>query len=205
MSASSPLDRRTILSETEQIMADILKASSPAMQRERLEKECLARGMNRTTFYVYLDNSPIITKHARGVYGLRGVAVPPGLVESLKPMILRSRVLKDCGWTSQGKLWVGYRLSESTVLSGVCSIPSSLTRFISGEFTLKAVDGSVIGTLVTNNTSAWGLRPFFRRKGVEASDYLVLVFDLQSRIVDAHLGDENLFDDFQSGEPEKDK
>jgi hypothetical protein len=48
--ASAPLDWRAILSETEQIMADILKASGPAMQRERFEEECLARGLNRTTF-----------------------------------------------------------------------------------------------------------------------------------------------------------
>jgi hypothetical protein len=113
-------------------------------------------------------------------------------------------VLKDCGWTHQGKLWVGYHLSENSILSGLCSIPSSLTRFISGDFTLNAVDGSVIGTLATNNTSAWGLKPFIRRKGVEAGDYLVLVFDLPSRIAVAHLGDENLLDDFQLGLSGKD-
>lgn len=206
ISASTPLYWRTILSEAELVMVEILKASGPAMRRRQLEEECLARGMNRATFYAYLNYSPVITKHARGVYGLRGVDVSDESVESLKSRVLHvGKVLKDFGWTPQGQPWVGYHLSENSVLSGVCTIPSSLTGSIEGEFTLKAVDGSLVGTLGTKNSSAWGLGPFFRRKGVEAGDYLVLVFDLPSRTAVAHLGDENLLDDFQSdvlGNPE---
>jgi hypothetical protein len=156
--------------------------------------------MNRSTFYAYLDYSPVITKHARGVYGLRGVSVRPELIESLKPTVFGGKVLKDCGWTNEGKPWVGYHLSDNAVSSGVCSIPTTLTDSISGEFKLlAAVNGSFLGTLATNGTSAWGLGPFFRRKGVEAGDYLVLVFDPSLRVAIAHLGEETLLEDFQAG------
>lgn len=188
-----------MLSDVELVFAEVLKAHGPAMQRERLEDLCLSRGMARSTFYVYIDYSPIMTKHARGVYGLRGVDVPAGLVESLKPTIHRGSVRKDGGWLEDGKLWVGYQLSESTVYGGVVTIPSSMTKFINGQFSLRTPDGSVMGTLATNHTSAWGLGPMFRRRGVEADDYLVVVFDLAKRMAVAHVGNQELLEEFQTG------
>jgi Bacterial RNA polymerase, alpha chain C terminal domain/Sigma-70, region 4 len=186
-----------ILSKTEETMATILKRHGSVMQREIFEEECVANGMNRTTFYMYIEYSPVITKYARGVYGLRGADVPPGLVESLRPKIQRGRVLKDYGWQSDGKLWVGYKLSESTVATGVCSIPASLTRFIEGEFQFLEPNGRVAGNLGINKTSAWGLRPFFSRRGVDAGDHLVLLFDLSLRTATAHIGDQNTLESFQ--------
>ena len=188
-----------VLSDVEVVFAEVLEANGPAMQRERLEELCLSRGMSRSTFYVYIDYSPIMTKHARGVYGLRGIEVPPGLVESLKPSIQRGRVRKDSGWLEDGKVWVGYQLSESTVYGGVVTIPSKMTTFINGQFSLRAADGSVMGTLASNNTSAWGLGPMFRRRGVEAEDYLVLVFDLANRTAVAHIGNQGVLEEFQTG------
>ncbi len=187
------------LSDVEVIFAEIFKTKGPAMQRERLEELCLSRGMSRSTFYVYIDYSPIMTKHARGVYGLRGIDVPVGLVDSLRPTIHRGSVRKDAGWLEDGKLWVGYQLSESTVYGGVVTIPSSMTEFINGQFSLRTPDGSLMGTLATNQTSAWGLGPMFRRRGVEADDYLILVFDLASRMAVAHVGDQGLLEEFQTG------
>lgn len=182
---------RKILSKTEETMAAILRRHNSVMQRETFEEECVVGGMNRATFYIYIDYSPIIVKYARGVYGLRGAEVPPGLVESLKPKIQRGRVLKDYGWKSDGRLWVGYKLSESTVATGVCSIPATLTRFIEGDFQFYEPSGKIVGNLGINKTSAWGLRPFFNRRGVDAGDHLVLLFDLSLRTATAYIGDES--------------
>lgn len=193
------IKQEEVLSDIECIMANVLKKNGPAMQRERLEELCLSRGIGHSTFYVYLGYSPIIVRHARGVYGLRGADVPIGLVESLKPTIQRGKVTKDGGWMQDGKLWIGYQLSESTVNNGVISIPTSLSRFLSGQFSLRTIDGSVVGTLATNQSSAWGLGPLFRRRGVEAGDYLVLVFDATTRTAVARLGDEGLLEEFQAG------
>ena len=84
----------------------------------------------------------------------------------------------------------------------------------SAPTSLSLEDGAVMGTLATNleifsgneyqvlllqQTSAWGLGPMFRRRGVEADDYLVVVFDLAKRAAVAHVGDQGLLEGFQTG------
>ena len=198
ISITSPMDWRKKLAETEQTMVEILLNNGSVMRREDFETECLARGMVRATFYVYLDYSPIIARYARGVYGLRGASIPPGLIESIKPKIMRGEVLKDYGWTQEGEIWIGYKLSESTILNGVCTMPAALARFIGEEFCLKFNDGSIVGNLATKSGSVWGVGPMLRRKGAEAGDYMVLVFNIASRTATVNLGDESLLEKFQS-------
>lgn len=81
------------------------------------------------------------------------------------------------------------------MLNGVPSIPAAMKEFLQGEFQVKAPDGSRFGTLVSRETGAWGLGPFFRRRGAEANDFLVLVFDLKTKEAVPYLGDESLLDD----------
>jgi hypothetical protein len=198
--AEPPLDWREELPESEQVLVCVLREYERVMRREKLEAECLRLGMNQATFYKYLSYLPFITKYAPGVYGLRGAVVPPGLVESLTPKIRRGKVLMDYGWTADGRVWSGYQLSENLLFSGVCSVPSALKNFLQGEFALKAPDGSNIGTMVVSRTSAWGLRPLFSRRGGEAGDYLILLFNLAEKVVVAYLGDANILDEFQANE-----
>jgi hypothetical protein len=75
-----------------------------------------------------------------------------------------------------------------------------MKRFIAGEFTLKAEDGLQVGRLVVKESSAWSLGPFFRRRGGEVDDYLVILIDPASREATINIGDADLFDDFQTGE-----
>jgi hypothetical protein len=182
-------------------MVEILLNNGSVMKREDFERACLARGMGRVTFYVYIDNSPVITRYARGVYGLRGANIPPGLIESLKPRRTRGKVLQDYGWTEKGEIWLGYRLSESTILNGVCSIPAAMQQYINGDFNLKSSDGSIVGNLVARDSSAWGIGPIARRKGAEEGDYMTLVFDLSLKTATMYLGDESLLEKFQPTNP----
>ncbi len=186
-----------VMGEAETIMHEILQAHDSIMVREDFERACLARGMNRTTFFVYLDNSAIIVRHARGVYGLRGADVEPGVIEAMIPRRTHSRVLKDYGWLPDGRLWLGFKLSQSIALNGVCSIPVALSHYIQGEFQLVNVNGSFLNTFVARNSSAWGFGSFVRQRGGEAGDVFVIVFDLQSRRVTPHLGDETLLNEYQ--------
>lgn len=202
VSVVSLLDWQEVLSDTERLMVEILSAAGSVMPREKLEDACIAGGMNRTTFYLYLGYSALITKHSRGVYGLRGAEVSPGLVESLRIRSGRGRVLKDAGWTSSGEVWIAYQLSGSSVASGVCSVPAAFREAIQGDFALYSGEGSPIGTLSTNDTSVWGLRPLFSRRGAEEGDFLVLLFNLSSRSVSARLGDETVLDEFQNDSAE---
>ncbi len=174
----------------------------PIMQRSKFEELCVELDINRMTFFAYLKYSPVITKYAIGVYGLRGVQVPPGIVESLKPDFSRPRgcVLIDYGWALEGKVWLGHKISESMIKSGVIVVPGAMKRFIAGEFTLKTEDGLQVGRLVVKDSSAWSLGPFFRRRGGEVGDYLVLLLDLKARVTTIYIGDEGLLDEFRSDE-----
>jgi hypothetical protein len=198
--AKPGLDWQTILRGTELTMVKILKEYGPIMQRAKFEELCVAVGMKRATFYVYLDYSPVIERYASGVYGLRGASAPPDLIESLIPHRERpTSVRLDHGWTKDRKIWIGYRLSEGMVRNGAFSVPSGLKKFLQGQFTLKAVDGSAMGTVSIRENSGWGLGPFFRRRGGEAGDTLLVVFDLSRQEALISVGDDGLLEPYQVG------
>lgn len=174
------------------MIAEVLTEPGGIMRRTELESVCLQRKMKQSSFYRYLSHSPVITKYALGVFGLIGADVGPGVVESLAPKRQHRKAMTDYGWTPSGQIWLAYRLSEATILTGVVSVPAAMKAYISGNFVLKAVDGAVMGTLVAKETSAWGLSPFFRRRGGEAGDYLLMTFDLKKRDAFLCVGNEDL-------------
>jgi hypothetical protein len=83
------------------------------------------------------------------------------------------------------------------IRAGVFGVPSSLKRFLEGEYDLLTPDNSRIGRLSLKENSGWGLGPFFTRRGGEAGDYLVVVFDLRKREAIARVGGEELRDVYQ--------
>jgi hypothetical protein len=88
------------------------------------------------------------------------------------------------------------------VRNGTFSVPSGVKKFLQGKFTLKAADGGVIGTLVIRDSSGWGLGTFYRRRGGEAGDTLLIVFDLKSQEALISVGDENLLEPYQLDTPQ---
>lgn len=191
--AHPPLPWSDVLDTVERAMVAVLTNHGPVMRREELQERCLELGMNQSTFYVYLGYSPVIQRLSRGVYGLRGAAATPGLVESLlsaKPARPR-RVLMDYGWAS-GRPWALYCLSPTMLSSGVFGIPAGLKRFVDGEFELWSSDGASMGTLVCRESGAWGLGPFFHRRGGESGDFLRIDWDLKTRRAEVSIGDAGL-------------
>ena len=193
--AKPALEWSNVLSGIERTMVEVLKEHGPLMQTAEFENICVSRGMNRSTFYVYLDYSAVFEKYANGVFGLRGACIPPGLIESLRPRRQGPVTVRlDHGWTEDGRIFVSYRLSRPMLLTGCFGIPGSLKEFLAGEFRLAAADGQNIGKLVVKKHSAWGLGPFFTRRGGEEGDVLLLMFDLTGHVVIASIGDESLLD-----------
>jgi hypothetical protein len=193
--AEPALDWRVVLTGVERQMVGVLKEFGPVMSRAEFEEMCAARGVGQSTFYVYLDYSPVLHRYARGVYGLRGPEVPAGLVEMIKPPKTRKgNVLIDFGWTKDRQIFCHYRLNAATISSGVFSVPTSMKSFLYGQFAIESPDGGKFGTITVADTGAWGLGPFFRRRGGEPGDYLLIVFDLGRRVSVMRLGDEFLKD-----------
>jgi hypothetical protein len=189
----SPIEWSQTLADTERMLVRVLQKDGPIMEREKLERTCLGLGMDRATFYAYLSYSPLLTRYALGVYGLVGAAVPTGLIDSLAPQRRRGNVLIDYGWIT-GKLWLGYRISQNMIATGVFGIPAGMKDFLQQDFALNASDGQVIGVLRCRGTSSWGLTPFFSRRGGEAGDYLLIIYDLLSREAAVSIGDASLLD-----------
>ena len=196
--AEPKMDWRAVLRGTEHTMVQVLMEHGPVMQRAKFEELCLGRGMKRATFWVYLDYSPVIERFAPGVYGLRGAGVDPGFVQSLIPHCTRRTPVRlDHGWTTDRKIWIGYRLSEPMLASGVFSVPPGLKSFLQGSFALKADDGALVGTIAVKDGTGWGIGPFFRCRGGEAGDTIVIVFDLKAKEALLSIGDDDLMEEHQ--------
>ena len=153
--------------------------------------------MSIPAFFHALSYSPIISKYAQGVYGLRGIQISPGTVESLISPRTHEKSLEDFGWTPDGRVWLGIRVSSPILQSGVFTIPAGMRKFAEGIFNLRAGDGSQIGVLNLKGGTGWSLTGFFNRRGGEPGDYLVLTFDPKLREAIAYLGDKDLLDEFR--------
>jgi hypothetical protein len=183
-----------LLGDSERIIVDVLKENGPVLDSIRLQQMCVERGMNRSTFAVYLGYSPVIERLERGVYALRGSEVRPGVVEGLMPKFHRSKVLKDFGWTKRGEVWTLYKVSPNMISTGTFYVPANMRRFVDGEFALHTGEGTRVGTVTCGETASSGLGTFFRRRGGEPGDSLLLVYDLKTRVVVVHLGGTDLLE-----------
>lgn len=175
------LDPRFVLSQTERVIVSILKENGNILPRVHLEELCLSQGLKRDTFYVNLSYSPVIARYAPGVYGVRGAPIPPGRAESLVEPRRKTRVLADYGWLPDGRVFVSYKLSEGALSNGIVTVPAGMKTYLQGEFRLLLPDGELVGQLVIKDTQAWGLGPFFRRRGGEPGDFFQIVFDTKTR------------------------
>ena len=189
------------LGVNERLLAGVLFEHGPVMRRDELERiSCGERGLNRSSFYVYLTYSPILARFAPGVYGLRGARVKAAEVKALIPPRVRTQRLRDHGWTSTREVWITYEISASSAHSGVLSIPGSLRDVISGAFSLWAEDGRPVGTLGIRGHAMWGLSPYFRRWGVEEGDYILVTLDPVQRRASVTAGTQELLLRHQTGE-----
>jgi hypothetical protein len=191
-------DWRSVLASGEKTIVEILFDNGYIMRRADLEEKATEAGLNRTSFYIYLGYSPVLARYAPGVYGLRGAPVTAAQIESLIPPRQRtSKIFRDNGWTEKGNLWMAYKISRASSISGVVGVPSNLAKFIRGSFRLHTESNQPIGTLTIRNSNMWGLSPFFRKWGVEAGDYIVIEFDTKSESAIITTGDEEVITRYQ--------
>ncbi len=193
-------DWRDVLGNNERMLVDTLFDFGPVMRRDDLERVVVAeRGLNRSSFYVYLAYAPMIERYAPGVFGLRGAPVTAAEVDALIPPRVRHQVLQDDGWTDDGRPWAAFRISPAAESTGILGAPAALRAVTTGSFAIFAEDDSPVGTLVVEQ-NMWGLSPFFRRWGVEAGDLVVIELDLATRKAVVSVGTDELLLRYQGGE-----
>jgi hypothetical protein len=182
-----------VLGGNERTLVDVLFTHGPVMRREDLEKiACDERGINRSSFYIYLTYSPFMARYAQGVFGLRGANISPAQVRALVPPRVRRHRLRDHGWTADRKLWLGYEVSAAGATSGVLHIDATIRELVDGTYELRTEDGRPVGRLVARGGAVWGLSPFFRRWGVEEGDYVLITLDATAGIASITAGSHEL-------------
>ena len=185
--AKRPPSVAEVLSKAELIAYSILAECGPLLHRYDFERKCIERGMNPSTFSIYLGRAPsLLARYGPGVYGLRGAHVVPGDVERCIPPTTKR--LHDHGWTANAMPWLAAELSPAALSSGVIGVPAGIQRFVTGKYVLRTQDGSEVGNLAISGSSGWGLKPLFRKRGGEPGDVVVLTFDVQRHEVVGRLG-----------------
>jgi hypothetical protein len=193
-------DWHEVLGANEAALVEILFEHGPVMRRDELEELAVVEGgMNRNSFYIYLTYSPVLARYAPGVYGLRGAEVGAAKVKAMIPPRVRTQVLQDHGWTKEGEIWIAYKISSAGAGTGVLSVPTALSDLLEGTYSLRSEDGQAIGK-ITVAENLWSLSGYFRRRGIEAGDHLVLRFDTRERLAKAFAGGPDLLLRFQEGE-----
>jgi hypothetical protein len=189
------------------VFYSILKEHGPIMKREDLERACTERGMNRHTFVAHLTFCPIIHRYAAGVYGLRGAKVPPGLVDSLVSQSdnhHKRKTLLDFGWSEDGRIWVAHSVSAGMLRNGLFTIPAAMKQYLEGIYNLRAIDGTNIGNFTVKENTGWNLGSFYRRRGAEEGDHLIMLFDIKSRIAEVAVSeDEDMLGTFKKQDLEQ--
>ena len=140
-----PRDWKKALTGVEAKLVSVLLDHGPVMERGAMEDLCVAGGMNRFSFHAFVSWSPVIAQYGHSVYGLLGTKVSPQQVEALlgprRANRLNHRVLDNHGWTEDGKVWLGYRLSKAASTYAVITVPAALKKVVRGRFQLLAPDG----------------------------------------------------------------
>ncbi len=203
VSTSEPVEITQVLGGIETTMVDVLNRHGRILKGTDLEDECLKRGVNRHSFWVYVSYSPVLERVAPSVYTVRGAEIDPAEVAYLVGKDVPTEpALQDDGWTKDGAIWLGYRVKRNFLSSGVVSTPARVRSMI-GERRLElfTVDGTSIGTFVVSSTGqAWGLTPFISRRGVEVGDALIIALDTELEVAVVQAGSKDLLLTYQDGD-----
>lgn len=192
----NPMD---LVQGDEGVLIGLLQTHGRVCRREELFELAARVGVSRPSFWRCLMFCPTISRYAPNIYGLTGESLPPGVIEEMIGDRKVRPVVQDHGWTPENTIWIAYRLSEATIGSGVVGVPSAKREMLQGRFTLiDSHSDAKVGNLVVKQSSAWGLTPFFRRRGAEEGDYLLLEFNTFERVVAISIGDESLVECLES-------
>jgi hypothetical protein len=173
--------REDVLSEAELRMVEVLSSDDEILTIERFEERCLAAGMNRNTFRLYLSWSPVFKRLAKGTYTLLGRA-PTQVAERVLAMRggRRHRSLLDQRWLDDGTFVAVYSATPSSLANGVLPLPKELRGRCVGALSCVCSDASgeletVTGPKAYDKTLT-GFRRVFRALSIESGGVLEVSF-----------------------------
>lgn len=183
-----------VLKGDELLIVKILLAKGPVCRRRELQRWAQEKGVSTPSFWQCVNYRPTITRFATGVYGLTGATAPPDLIESMRPVGPRRRVLLDHGWSDDGKIWIAYEASQALIETGIINIPGGKKSYLQGQYELLTPGGARLGTLTVRDHLAWGLGRFVRRVTIEPGDVMLFTFAPSAKQATIETGDGGLID-----------
>lgn len=190
------------LSDSERALIGILREMENVSDSAQLLRAWKSTGWSKATLGMLLSNAPFIERVAQGVYALRGAVIDPARVARLSTKRKRSFSFKDYGWTEDRAVWVGLEVTSTLLTTSIFHVPAAVRRLVGlGPFELFAVDHNRMGMLKMNDQGqAWGLGPFFTRRGVEVGDILIITLDRELSTAYAQVNGRELLSRFRDGE-----
>ncbi|MCL4368851.1 MAG: hypothetical protein M1337_06765 [Actinobacteria bacterium] len=120
--ADESLRWQDVLGPAERLMVEVLLQAGGVMGVDEFEDRCRTLGVKESTFFTYLDYSPLLTKHARRTFGLRGTVLPKDAQAPPRPRRRPQRVLLAQGRDTHGRVWLRYALSRPAVAGGIVAV-----------------------------------------------------------------------------------
>jgi hypothetical protein len=196
ISSVGQLSYDDLLGDAEKVLTEVLRASSAGvLDRKSLADACISRGLNENTFNVYTTYSAVLEHLGVDLWKLRGVQVDPAAIEAVREQNQirpRENRLLNFGWSSEGKLWVGWKLPESknAVVLGIPGAVSRYLRNLTFQAESKGVDRHFGNISVNDGGTSYGYAPFLRYVGADKGDTLIAEFDIGKRVVYLSVGDD---------------
>ena len=200
--ASPSMGKAPLPDSAEGKMLKVLDEFGPIMDGEKMADQCIAAGMNATTFYIYRMISPVVSTLGRGVYCKVGSDVPPGTIEDILSRRRAVPRVSDHGWTPKGRLWFGTELSRIILTAGSIRLASFVSDLVQGQWSVKLPDGGTYGTVNCRESFIWTFRKQLKILGAEPNDLMVLEFDIKERAVLVRVGGPGLFETVQEADVE---
>jgi hypothetical protein len=181
----APLDYRTEISETEQVLVTVLRsAPTGVLDRATFGEECVERGVNPNTLWIVATYSPMIERHGSGLWTLTGTQLDPAAVESVRAAAAlrpREKRIEDFGWNDDGTLWVAIRV-PAAIATKMFGLPSAVVRYLKGrDYAAFTTEGHPCGTIKIydgGNSGGWGR--FLAMSGADEGDLLLATYNLAS-------------------------
>lgn len=191
---SDKLEWDSILNSSEQLLLEIFNRRGLVLDSYTVSEEGIALGMNENSLMIYKTYSPLLWRPAPGCYSVVGANIPVGLVEELDRARAKPRkTTLGFGWTANHSLLLAKRITEGLWLSGILNLPSSLAKFVSGEFTIHAFGKIPLGSVTVKEGNVFGLKPFLRMFGADLGDVLVVTFQPSTMRCHSWLGGAELY------------
>ncbi len=187
--AKTPISPEVVMEGDELAIVRLLLTYGPVLPVHDLWTLASSDGMGKVSFWMWLRNSPAISRVGPSLYALVGAEILATdlvrLDEQTRPK--SATVMREWGRTPASS-WASYRLSGPAIRTGRLRIPTPIRGNLCERYDVQVDEGHAEALFVGEGTEFRGLTHHFRRLGARPGDWLLIV--IGGRAARLILGDE---------------